>query len=140
MLPTPTAHDGSSNGISATSRQGGPSLLDRLRLLPTPTASDAKNCTHRTQSGGPSLSDEARQLPTPTVSDTDTAGRRARTRFRPPLSEHVLPLAESPTLLPTPRATDGTKGCPAQRGSKGDLMLPSAVMRLLARDTGDGIS
>lgn len=31
-------------------------------------------------------------------------------------------------LLPTPRATDGTKGCPAQRGSKGDLMLPSVVI------------
>jgi DNA (cytosine-5)-methyltransferase 1 len=47
-------------------------------------------------------------------------------------------------LLPTPRATDGTKGCPAQRGSKGDLMLPSAVMRLLTTDSsaqdGDGIS
>jgi hypothetical protein len=28
---------------------------------------------------------------------------------------------------PTPRATDGTKGGPNQRGSKGDLMLPSAV-------------
>lgn len=33
-----------------------------------------------------------------------------------------------PRLLPTPRATDGTKGCPAQRGSKGDLMLPSVVI------------
>lgn len=32
------------------------------------------------------------------------------------------------TLLPTPRATDGTKGGPNQRGSSGDLMLPSAVM------------
>lgn len=31
------------------------------------------------------------------------------------------------TLLPTPRATDGTKGGPNQRGSSGDLMLPSAV-------------
>ena len=30
-------------------------------------------------------------------------------------------------LLPSPRATDGTKGGPNQRGSKGDLMLPSAV-------------
>ena len=30
-------------------------------------------------------------------------------------------------LLPTPRATDGTKGGPGQRGSSGDLMLPSAV-------------
>lgn len=32
-------------------------------------------------------------------------------------------------LLPTPRATDGTKGGPNQRGSSGDLMLPSAVMQ-----------
>jgi DNA (cytosine-5)-methyltransferase 1 len=63
-------------------------------LRPTPTASDAKSCTHRTHTGGPTLSDEAQ-------------------------------------LLPTPRATDGTKGCPAQRGSKGDLMLPSVVMHLL---------
>lgn len=33
-------------------------------------------------------------------------------------------------MLPTPRATDGTKGGPNQRGSSGDLMLPSAVHRL----------
>jgi DNA (cytosine-5)-methyltransferase 1 len=36
-------------------------------------------------------------------------------------------------LLPTPRATDGTKGCPAQRGSKGDLMLPSVVIAVTTR-------
>ena len=34
---------------------------------------------------------------------------------------------EAARLLPTPRATDGTKGGPNQRGSSGDLMLPSAV-------------
>lgn len=34
---------------------------------------------------------------------------------------------EAQRLLPTPRATDGTKGGPDQRGSSGDLMLPSAV-------------
>jgi DNA (cytosine-5)-methyltransferase 1 len=140
MLPTPTAHDGSSNGISADSRQGGPSLLDRLRLLPTPTASDAKNCTHRTQDGGPSLPDQARLLPTPKASDTDTARRQAGTGFRPPLSQQMLPLVDPEAFLPTPRATDGTKGCPAQRGSKGDLMLPSAVMRLTTTDTTDGTS
>ncbi|HYS37817.1 MAG TPA: hypothetical protein VEO01_19540 [Pseudonocardiaceae bacterium] len=37
--------------------------------------------------------------------------------------------------MPTPRATDGTKGGtkggPNQRGSSGDLMLPSAVAKLL---------
>jgi hypothetical protein len=47
-------------------------------------------------------------------------------------------------LLPTPRATDGTKGGPNQRGSSGDLMLPSAVMELLptpaARDFKSGKS
>lgn len=30
-------------------------------------------------------------------------------------------------MMPTPRATDGTKGGPNQRGSSGDLMLRSAV-------------
>jgi hypothetical protein len=42
-------------------------------------------------------------------------------------------------LLPTPRATDGTKGGPNQRGSSGDLMLPSAVQLLptpTAQDAG----
>src|SRR6266487_323819 len=33
-------------------------------------------------------------------------------------------------LLLTPRATDGIKVCPAQRGSKGDLTLPSAAVRV----------
>jgi hypothetical protein len=38
-------------------------------------------------------------------------------------------------LLPTPRATDGTKGGPNQRGSSGDLMLPSAaVQSMTAQD------
>lgn len=38
-------------------------------------------------------------------------------------------------LLPTPRATDGTHGGPNQRGSSGDLMLPSAVAQLLPTPT-----
>ncbi|SCL48703.1 hypothetical protein [Micromonospora yangpuensis] len=59
-------------------------------------------------------------LPTPRASDTGTAGRRAGAGFRPPLSQ---------VLLPTPKATDGTKGSPGQRGSRGDLTLPSAAVR-----------
>jgi DNA (cytosine-5)-methyltransferase 1 len=177
MLATPTAHDGASNGISAGSRQGGPSLLDQLRLLPTPaainpndgedpdhwlrrrdhhrarkingsgmgmplsiavrllptpTASDAKNCTHRTQNGGPSLPDQARLLRTPPASNTSTTRRRTRAGAPPSSPQGPRQLMAPEVLLPTPRATDGTKGCPAQRGSKGDLMLPSAVMRLFA--------
>ncbi|MFD0259051.1 hypothetical protein ACFVH7_12355 [Kitasatospora indigofera] len=34
-------------------------------------------------------------------------------------------------LLPTPRASDGTKGGPNQRGSKGDLTMSSAAAQLL---------
>ncbi|GGK36499.1 hypothetical protein GCM10010124_31430 [Pilimelia terevasa] len=33
-------------------------------------------------------------------------------------------------LLPTPRASDGVKGSPGQRGRRGDLTLPSASVRL----------
>src|SRR5690606_26261716 len=42
-----------------------------------------------------------------------------------------MTLSVAVALLPTPRATDGTKGGPNQRGSSGDLMLPSAVQALL---------
>lgn len=46
-----------------------------------------------------------------------------------------LPLSMAVQLLPTPRATDGAKGGPSQRGSSGDLMLPSAVQTLLPTPT-----
>ena len=46
-----------------------------------------------------------------------------------PLNEVVV------NLLPTPRALDGEKSGPNQRGSKGDLALPSAVVQLLPTPT-----
>lgn len=104
----------------------------RLRtLLPTRTVADGRSSANATagrtvQTGhsGHTLTDAARLLPTPRASDTGTPGRRAGRGFRPPLSQ---------VLLPTPRATDGAKGCPAQRGSHGDLTLPSAAVRIPAR-------
>lgn len=50
----------------------------------------------------------------------------------PTAAGHGLPVAAergngAVALLPTTCATDGTKGGPNQRGSSGDLMLPSAV-------------
>jgi DNA (cytosine-5)-methyltransferase 1 len=115
--------------------------------LPTPTAADSRsaaiqtvlNPRRPTPAGCTTLTDSVRLLPTSRATDTGKVGRRAGKGFRPPLSQQVLPLATAqPTLLPTPRATDGTKGCPAQRGSKGDLMLPSAVMRLSSPSAGTG--
>ena len=102
-----------------------------VKLLPTPTASDARNCSHRTHAGGPTLSDQARLLPTPTAADSRSAAIQTVLRPGRPTPVGCVTLTDSVRLLPTPRATDGTKGCPAQRGSKGDLMLPSMVLRLL---------
>ncbi|HTJ70699.1 MAG TPA: hypothetical protein VL551_24380 [Actinospica sp.] len=77
-------------------------------------------------------------LPTPQARDgdgrgaSDPAARRAR-GHSVGLDDavSVLPAsAGTPLLFPTPRASDGTKGSPNQRGSKGDLMLTSAIARL----------
>ena len=47
-----------------------------------------------------------------------------------PLNEVIETGMGFSRLLPSPRATDGTNGGPNQRGSSGDLALPSAVHRL----------
>jgi DNA (cytosine-5)-methyltransferase 1 len=65
-------------------------------------------------------------LPTPRSSDTNGAGSHG---------DGGLDLRTAVSLLLTPRATDGTKGGPNQRGSSGDLMLPSAVQHLLPTPT-----
>jgi DNA (cytosine-5)-methyltransferase 1 len=58
-------------------------------------------------------------------------GTRLRGRSEGSQHHSGTTLTDAVTLLPTPRATDGTKGGPNQRGSSGDLMLPSAVQALL---------
>ena len=65
-------------------------------------------------------------LPTPVASDWKRNAEPAE------LDRHSPSLGAISHLLPTPRATDGTKGGPNQHGSSGDLMLPSAPMRLLS--------
>lgn len=57
-------------------------------------------------------------LPTPRTSDTNGAGAHGT---------GGIDLRTAIATMPTPRATDGTHGGPNQRGSSGDLMLPSAV-------------
>jgi DNA (cytosine-5)-methyltransferase 1 len=88
----------------------------------TPETWDAWTDRMRAEHGngnghGKSLNIEAlRLLPSPRTSDTNGSGAHG-------------------SLLPTPRATDGTKGGPNQRGSSGDLMLPSAVQRMVPTPT-----
>lgn len=93
---------------------------DLADLLPTPRVSDATGAGVRGV-GGLNPREAVTLLPTPRASDVGTEGRRASEGFRPPLSQVVLP------LLPTPRATDGSNGGPNQRGSSGDLAMPSVV-------------
>jgi DNA (cytosine-5)-methyltransferase 1 len=80
-----------------------------------------------------------RSLPTPTARDGKGPGRPVG-RVRPDgrvrgAEDMTLPdvaeAAGTGRLMPTPRAGDGDKGGPNQRGSSGDMMLTSAVHSLL---------
>ncbi|MDI5976466.1 hypothetical protein [Amycolatopsis magusensis] len=128
LLPTPTASD--AKNCTHTTHDGGPSPPDRARALSTPTSPTHGMYCAATQTPGEGKEGfvavfprvRGALLPTPTAHDGSSNGISATSRQGGPS------LLDSLRLLPTPRATDGTKGCPAQRGSKGDLMLPSVVI------------
>ncbi|MFJ6566560.1 hypothetical protein ACIQNU_04020 [Streptomyces sp. NPDC091292] len=153
LLPTPAARDWKSGESNLMDRNSRPLNEVVVNLLPTPTASNpndgesleswearrqrnlAKGINGNGQ--GTPLAIAVKLLPTPTASFPGTTAN-----FRPdgtPYSEgYGMTLLDAVRLLPTPRATDGTKGGPNQRGSKGDLMLPSAAAQLLPAPAADG--
>jgi len=111
--------------------------------LPTPGESDTGTAGRKGGAGfRPPLSQVALSqvvlplLPTPTVADSRSAANATAGRTRPSAAHAGRTLTDAARLLPTPRATDGTKGCPGQRGSAGDLTLPSAAVRILPTPTG----
>lgn len=133
LLKTPTSqlavNGGSQHPDKRKAGGHGPTLADEVEhLLPTPTAADSRNTarlrpdgTPYGSDGGPTLVDATRLLlPTPVAAD----GSRQSTTY----SRGNPTLAGA--LLPTPRASDGAKGGPNQRGSAGDLTLPSAAHRI----------
>ena len=124
LLPTPTVSEATGVGHAA---RGGMNLRHTVSLLPTPVTSDGERRSATYGRGNPTLLGAL--LPTPTVADS-----RETANFRPdgtPYgSGHGQTLIDAARLLPTPRATDGSKGGPNQRGSKGDLTLPSAAARI----------
>ncbi|MEL7994254.1 hypothetical protein AAG656_28545 [Streptomyces albidoflavus] len=107
-------------------------LRTTVTLLPTPAARDWKSGeSNLIGTNARPLNEVAvNLLPTPVVADSrDTAN------FRPdgtPYSTGYGPTLTDATrhLLPTPRASDGEKGGPNQRGSKGDLALPAVAHRI----------
>lgn len=103
-----------------------------VSLFPTPTGwqqggdaeNDDRNLLPLTVQR---LSGSGRLLPTPDAYAADRGGSQHPDKRA--AGGHTIALGDvaEHVLLPTPRATDGTKGGPNQRGSSGDLMLPSAV-------------
>jgi hypothetical protein len=130
LLPTPEAKLSDSGPDYARADRdgsGGDDLTTTIhRMLPTPTArlgdGTSRGASHpdRRKELDPKRGGELDEvavhlLPTPTTEPSTGNG-------------HAKNLGKEAALLPTPRATDGTKGGPNQRGSSGDLMLPSAVL------------
>ena len=78
---------------------------------------------------GPTLRTAIVTLPTPTARDYKGRNQRG----------DATCLQGALDMLPTPRASGGTKGGPNQRGSSGDLMLPSAVALLPTPSVADSM-
>jgi hypothetical protein len=75
--------------------------------------------------GEPKLSAQVLMWPTPQAHDCHPGNPARVGRFG---TKHGgRNLNDEVAMWPTPRASDGSKGGPNQRGSKGDLMLSSAV-------------
>ena len=105
-------------------------------LLPTVTTSDT-NGPGRHGVGGMDLRTTVSLLPTPVA---QPSGNTPENHLRKKPGRQIVTdlsiivenglLATGGKLLPSPRASEGEKGGPNMRGSKGDLMLSSAVTRL----------
>lgn len=96
---------------------------------PTPRANDAqKRGDFDENNPRNGLAGAVKKWPTPRAS----ANENRQTKLTPSqlAGKHGMSLCaavNAAQVWPTPRATDGTKGGPNQHGSKGDLMLASAV-------------
>lgn len=128
------ARDRHASGHSASKGSQGDarSELQRLEFSQRREPSDATTLGSERPTGGGAA---AHLMPTPTVGMT-LGGSLARSGNRN--GEPLLPGVAR--LFPTPKATDGYKGGPNQRGSSGDLMMPSAVTLLptvAAHDSGN---
>lgn len=120
LLPTPKTKDRASRGPAA---MGGPDLGESVALLLTPTTLRGRH----NGDGVPTLDGQVELLYSPTGSEGTGLGRGVR-------RDSTL-RGQIDDLFPTPRATDGTNVGPGQRGSAGDLALPSAALSLLPTPT-----
>lgn len=90
-----------------------------------------------TGSGGPLNTTARCDRASVRLLQTPAASQYGSNRSLSPGAAVRPPLAAIDKLLPTPRATDGAKGGPNQRGSSGDLTLSSAVAALTTPSAAD---
>lgn len=133
LLPTPTAKDSESCAPTEWERNSLALRAQVVDFLRTPAARDGEqrgqgsveHMRRRMESGHTiNLGDQLALLPTPTAQSYGSNQGGAAGRVGP--VRHSLDALARLELLPTPRATDGTNGGPGQRGSSGDLAMPSA--------------
>lgn len=151
LMPTPTARDSEGSGGSkpyhrtltdATVREEMGTRTNPRHLLKTPTSQLAVNGgsqhpdKRKAGGHGPTLADEVEHLlPTPVASDVHNPPSPERARERhdehprgQKLSEHII---REGVLLPTPVASEGTKGGTQNSSEKiGQLWLSNAVQDL----------
>lgn len=112
--------------ITAHSDRFGSGGWDGQPVLLRPEGDHAPDLGAGHRPASPGRSPGVKLLPTPRA--LDSTGVRGRTPNHSAEANARAGLTLSGiVLLPTPRASDGKHGSPNQRGSKGDLMLSSAV-------------
>lgn len=137
LLPTPTSADSNSSGGSVPEAVTLTDAVVRTELGTRPNPRHNSPALRAIEQRA--LGAAEQMLPTPTARLAGS-GAESAWRDRPTFSNGFPDLhtavahglgaegaGEPDQLLPTPRATDGSKGGPNQAGSSGDLMLPSAV-------------
>lgn len=95
--------------------------------IPTPAARDSTRGAGWGDQPGRPLSEVVAMLPTPGARLGDDRGDPSPQLAATRIESGRRNLDDALALLSTPRASDGAKGGPNQRGSSGDLALPAAV-------------
>lgn len=108
---------------------------DRHAVWPEPVRVGARQ--HTAVAGNDREGTDLALLPTPNAALGRATGFPSPELAKDRYDRGTRCLDDAVALLPSPRATDGTKGGPNQRGSSGDLTLPSAVQLLPTPATTD---
>lgn len=142
LLPTPTAQAGKhladDRGLGSRDDTNLWSVAGRISNGETASLLEVQGMTAKPEE----LTGDLPLLPTPVA---QPSGNTPENHLRKKPGRKVVtdlailvendPLTTGGKLLPSPRASEGVKGGPNMRGSKGDLMLSSAVHRLTGETT-----